>query len=297
MEIRLLNTFLTIVEEGTISQAAVKLHISQPALSRQLRELEKSVGTQLLIRSNKNIQLTPAGRTLRTRAQDILAMVHLTREELAHPPQEIRGQLRIGAAESTSFELIAKTIATIQNEHPQVQAIIQSGNGHFLESGIEAGTLTFGLFIEPWDLSPYNSIQMPDTDIWGLLVRRDSELAHLNNITVKQLVELPILTPERVVDNDGISDWLSTGPTPFTVVGTYNLIFNAIHMVKQNIGAALCIDGLVAANDPSLSFIPLHPRLESRLHLAWKTDRHLTPLEQLFVDRLEAAATGAPGRN
>lgn len=123
MEIRLLETFLTIVEEGTISQAAVKLHISQPALSRQLRELEKSVGTQLLIRSNKQVQLTPAGRTLRTRAQDILSMVHTTQEELAHPPRNIHGQLRIGAAESSSFGLIAKVIAEIQQDHPPVQAI------------------------------------------------------------------------------------------------------------------------------------------------------------------------------
>lgn len=296
MEIRLLETFLTIVEEGTISQAAVKLHISQPALSRQLRELEKSVGTQLLIRSNKQVQLTPAGRTLRTRAQDILSMVHTTREELAHPPRNIHGQLRIGAAESSSFGLIAKVIAEIQQDHPPVQAIIQSGNGYFLETGIDASTLTFGLFIEPWDLSRYKSIQMPETDVWGLLVRSDSQLAQLEHITVGQLSELPILTPERVVDNDGVSDWLSTGRAHLTVVGTYNLLFNAIHMVKQSIGSALCIDGLVAADDPSLTFIPLHPRMESRLHLAWRTDRHLTPLEQLFVDQLEATMAGMSER-
>ncbi|NLZ57230.1 MAG: LysR family transcriptional regulator, partial [Corynebacterium sp.] len=73
-------------------------------------------------------------------------------------------------------------------------------------------------------------------------------------------------------------------------------LFNAIHMVKQSIGSALCIDGLVAADDPSLTFIPLHPRMESRLHLAWKTDRHLNPLEQLFVDQLEATMAGMSER-
>lgn len=220
------------------------------------------MGIQLLIRSNKQVQLTPAGRTLRTRAQDILAMVHTTREELAHPPRNIHGQLRIGAAESTSFGLIAKVIAEIQQDHPQVQAIIQSGNGYFLEAGIDASTLTFGLFIEPWDLSRYNSIQMPGTDVWGLVVRSDSPLAQLDTITVGQLVGLPVLTPERVVDNDGISDWLSTGRAHLTVVGTYNLLFNAIHMVKQGIGSALCIDGLVAADDP-------HPSPSSPCTHAW----------------------------
>lgn len=289
VEIGHLKAFQAIVKEGTISHAAVSLRISQPALSRQLRELEKSLGTQLVIRSNKKVELTAAGHTLLTRAEDILSLVHLTKAELAHPGRQIQGTLRIGAAESPSFALIAQVIADIQREHPHVQAVIRSGNGYSVEAGIEDGTLTFGLFIEPWDLSRYNSIQMPHTDAWGLLVHTDSALAQLDSITADELGEIPILTPERVVNNDGISDWLSTGRSPLNVVGTYNLLFNAVHMVRQGIGSALCIDGLVEPTTKDVRFLPLRPSLHSRLHLAWNANRQLTPLEKHFAERIDAS--------
>ena len=74
MEIRTLRYFWTIAEEGTVSKAAEALHITQPTLSRQIKELEEELGTELFIRGRRQIQLTEAGMLLKSRAEEILEL-------------------------------------------------------------------------------------------------------------------------------------------------------------------------------------------------------------------------------
>ncbi|MGP6175558.1 LysR family transcriptional regulator [Corynebacterium sp. A21] len=289
LESRLLEAFLSIVEEGTISRAATVLHISQPALSRQLRELEKQAGQQLIIRSNKQIELTAAGRLMQTRARDILNLIHRTEIELSQPNRELAGHIWIGAAESAAFRLIARAMSTMQQTYPNVQFSVLSGNGDYVSSAIEDGTLTFGVFIEPWDLSDYESILLPDRDRWGLLVRAETALAHQTSVSAAELRDIPLLAPDRVVRTDGVSNWLGTGRVGMNLKASYNLLFNAVLMVEQGVGSALCIDGLVdVTRNPAVAFIPLDPPLYSRLHLAWKQDRRLSPTEKCFLDLVRA---------
>lgn len=74
MEIRTLRYFWTIAEEGTVSKAAEALHITQPTLSRQIKELEEELGTELFIRGRRQIQLTEAGMFLKSCAEEILEL-------------------------------------------------------------------------------------------------------------------------------------------------------------------------------------------------------------------------------
>lgn len=78
MEIRTLRYFWTIAEEGTVSKAAEALHITQPTLSRQIKELEEELGTELFIRGRRQIQLTEAGMFLKSRAEEILELTQQT---------------------------------------------------------------------------------------------------------------------------------------------------------------------------------------------------------------------------
>ena len=83
MEIRVLRYFLAVAREGNITGAAASLHLTQPTLSRQIRDLEEELGQKLLIRKSHKVMLTPEGMLLRKRAEEILAMVDRTEAEFA----------------------------------------------------------------------------------------------------------------------------------------------------------------------------------------------------------------------
>ncbi|MBQ7499144.1 MAG: LysR family transcriptional regulator, partial [Selenomonas sp.] len=128
MELRVLKYFLTVAQEESFSRAAEKLHLSQPTLSRQLKELEDEFGKQLLIREPRRILLTDDGQLLRRRAEEILSLVKKTTGELLHS-EEISGDIRIGAGESIHFALLMETAQKLRQQYPGLRFHIISGDG------------------------------------------------------------------------------------------------------------------------------------------------------------------------
>ena len=111
MELRVLQYFLAVAREQSISAAAHSLHLSQPTLSTQLKALEEEVGKQLLIRGSKGsrkVMLTQEGMILRKRAEEILELVHMTQREIAYSDEVIVGDVYIGAGESDLIRIFAK---------------------------------------------------------------------------------------------------------------------------------------------------------------------------------------------
>ena len=115
MELRVLHYFLAVAREQSISAAAESLHISQPALSTQLKALEAELGKQLLIRGTKGsrkVLLTDEGMILRKRAEEILSLVRKTEEEIACPDEAIVGEVGIGSGETELVRLFARAAQT-----------------------------------------------------------------------------------------------------------------------------------------------------------------------------------------
>ncbi|MBD0023538.1 LysR family transcriptional regulator [Gordonia pseudamarae] len=288
LDLRLLESFVAIVDEGTISAAAESLHVSQPALSRRLRVLEAQVGQQLVHRSNKTATLTDAGARLRDKARTLLNLAAETMREVSAEGDDISGEIRIGAAESAAFRVIASVAKQLQDRHPAVRCSVHSGGGRAVEDGLSSGEFSFGLFIEPWDISRFETTQMPHPDRWGILVRRDSPLADSDSFALEALAGLDVVAPERVVTPTGVSSWLGSAPT-MNLKGTYNLLYNAKLMVEEGVGVAIGIDGIVGrAPGDTVTFVPFEPSVTSRLHLAWLPGRRLTPAEQRFLELIRS---------
>lgn len=111
MEIRVLQYFLAVAREQSISAAAQSLHLSQPTLSTQLKALEQELGRQLLIRGTKGsrkVTLTEEGMILRKRAEEILTLVDRAQEEIVHGDGEVEGEVSIGAGETDTVRLFAR---------------------------------------------------------------------------------------------------------------------------------------------------------------------------------------------
>ena len=114
MELRVLQYFLAVTREQSISGAAESLHLSQPTLSRQLKDMEKELGKQLLIRGNRRITLTEEGMILRKRAEEIMELVQKAEHEIATSDEFIAGDITIGAGETDGVRFLAQTTKALQ---------------------------------------------------------------------------------------------------------------------------------------------------------------------------------------
>ncbi|HJC49409.1 MAG TPA: LysR family transcriptional regulator [Candidatus Anaerostipes avistercoris] len=290
MEIRVLRYFLTVVREESISAAADYLHITQPTLSRQIKELEDELGVKLLNRGKKNrkITLTDEGMLLRKRAEEIVTLADKTRAEFDAAEEIISGDIYIGGGETEAMRLIARAAKKLQDSYPHIKYHLFSGNADDVAERLDKGLLDFGVFIEPANMEKYDYLRLPVTDTWGLLMRKDSSLASLNNIEVKNLKEIPLIVSRQSMTSNEFSGWGRFDFNQLNIVATYNLVYNASLLVAEGLGYALCLDRLVDTTDSSeLCFRPLKPHLEARLNLVWKKYQIFSKAGEKFLEKLQ----------
>ena len=171
MEIRVLRYFLEMAREGNITRAAERLHVSQPTLSKQLKDLEGELGKKLFVRSNYSVKLTDEGMLLRKRAEDILDMVDKTADEFKALGEITGGDIRIGCAESDGVKYLARCVKSLQEQYPRIRLHLYSGNTEDVAERLDRGLLDFAVLAQEVDLSKYNYLEVPHSDRWGLVMR------------------------------------------------------------------------------------------------------------------------------
>ncbi len=291
MELRVLKYFLTVAREGSITGAANSLHLTQPTLTRQIQELEKELGQKLLIRGKYRVTLTPEGMILRKRAEEIVEMVEKTEAEFQTLSETISGEIYIGGGESDCMKHIAEIIKEIQNDYPDIKFNLFSGNAEDVTEKLDKGLLDFGVLIQPVDLSKYDNLPLPDKDIWGVIMRKDSPLSRKDFIEIEDLRGLSLINSRQAMrktsSRNEFIEWFQGEFENLKTVATINLVYNAAVMVKAGIGYAITLDKLVDTSEESeLCFRPLKPKLESGLDIVWKKYQIFSPAAKLFLDKL-----------
>jgi DNA-binding transcriptional LysR family regulator len=288
VELRVLRYFLAAAREQTIIGAAESLHISQPTLSRQLMDLERQLGKKLFERGSRRITLTEDGMFLRRRAQEIVDLADKTEADFSGRGEQLNGDVRIGAGETEGMRMIAKTVESLRRSCPDIRWHLYSGNAQDLAESLDKGLLDFGVLVEPADVSKYDYLKLPMTDVWGLLMRKDNPLAAKSRIRPQDLYGEPLLCSRQMLEGNGLSGWLGTGADKLDIVATYNLIFNAALMVEEGVGSALTLDKLVAVKGRrELCFRPLEPKLEVALDLVWKKYQVFSRAAAKFLETLQ----------
>lgn len=287
IETRLLQYFLAVAEEQSITRAAEYLHITQPTLSKQMMDLEDTLGKQLLVRGKKKVTLTDEGAYLRSRAQEILSLMETTEASFRQNEEIITGDVFIGCGEYRSTFPIMQMIRQMQAEYPDIQFHFFSSNADAIMERLDKGLLDVGILLEP-EISPrYDYQKLPFRESWGVLMRKDSPLAEKAALDFKDLSALPLLMPSQTSNSNRIATLFSDVMAEPHVVATYNLIYNAGLMVEAGMGYALCIDGLInTAGDHPLTFRPLTPRMESDVYLFSKKYQVFSKAVKLFRSRL-----------
>ena len=287
----MLRYFLAVAQEESISGAAEYLHLTQPTLSRQLMDLENELGKKLFIRGSRKVSLTEDGVLLRKRASEIVELVEKTESEFWGTEETVAGDIYIGGGESEAMRLIARAARELQCAFPNIHYHLFSGNANDVCERLDRGCLDFGILLEPGDLKRYDYIQLPVTDVWGVLMRKDSPLAEKEALRPEDLRDKPLLLSRQSIGRDGLSAWFGQEYASLNVAATYNLIYNASLMVEEGLGYALALDRLVnTTGDSQLCFRPLEPRLEVRLYVVWKKFQIFSKAAAKFLAVLQEKA-------
>ena len=287
MEIRVLRYFLETAREGNMTRAAERLFISQPTMSKQLKELENELGTKLFVRSNYSIRLTEAGMLLRERAEDILSLVDKTESEFKSLEEINSGDIYIGAPESEAMTLFAETVRDLQKSYPKIRCNIYSGNLSDVCERLDKGLLDFAIVMSYVDLSKYNCLSLPMKDTWGVLMRKDDPRAERDVFAVSDLNGLPLICSRQWVDQE-FPKWFGPATGNLNIMATYNLVFNGAVMARAGMGYGIVLDKLVDTGPESdLIFRPLTDVPQTDIFVIWRKYQTFTPIAELLLQELQ----------
>ncbi|PHK49032.1 LysR family transcriptional regulator [Staphylococcus edaphicus] len=290
MELKTLQYFVRIAREESITRAANALHITQPTLSRQIKDLEKELNVKLFNRRNHNIQLTDEGVLLKNRAEALIEMSNKIQDEFKVIDKNIEGNVYIGCGETKGMEVIANIFNDIQDDYPNIHFHIYSGNADDIASRLDKGLLDFGILIQPVNLNKYKSLYLSTSDHWGIIAKKDDVLAQKSDVIKEDLVDKPLICSRQVldtaIDKNDFTEWFGDLFNHLNIVGTFNLAYNAGWMVKAGLGYAITLDSIIdTSKESELTFIPLEPRLISKHNLVWRKDHTFSKAAQLFLDK------------
>ena len=288
MELRVLKYFLTVADEGNITRAADILHVTQPTLSRQLIELEDELGTALLIRGKRSVTLTDEGFLFKQQAEMIVELSDELEHTFKDKKDVVCGTIRIGASEAVGCRALALYMKEFREKYPDVQFDLYNGMADNIKEMLERGLLDLGLVLEPVDTAKFEYVRLPQKETWGLLLRKDHELAEKETLTVEEIRQYPLIMPGRENAKNEVLHWLQCEESHLNIPAYYNLLSNAALLVEAGMGCAVCLDGALSIHaDPDLCFRQILPEHTTRSVILWKKNHLFSQAASLFVQTIQ----------
>ena len=153
VELRHLRYFVAVAELKNVSKAGQKLRVAQPALSRQIHDLEDELGVSLLERSSRGVSLTEAGKVFAIEAREVLARVEAAIKSARAAARGESGELHLGYAPSPTAELLPRTLHAFQNAAPGLRIVLHDCSTDEMLRGLREGTLHVALLVQPEEAS------------------------------------------------------------------------------------------------------------------------------------------------
>lgn len=289
MELRTLRYYLAVCEAGSMSRAAERLHVTQPTLSRQMAELERELGCELLVRHSRSVEPTEEGFHLMARAADIVSLADLTEAEYQNAGQVVAGDVRIACGESSGIAPIASCARAFRARHPQVRFRLHSGNADYVVERLERGLDDFAVLFSFPGINRYEHVRLPHTDAWGIYLPEGDPLAAKEVISPADLNGLPLIASDQALETDELSAWFGEQLPQVELAATYTLGYNATLFAREGVGYMLGLDALAHTGPGTgLEFRPLWPPIVAHIDLAWRREQRLSNAARLFLESLAA---------
>lgn len=289
MEIRILKYFLTVAREQNVTRAAEALHITQPTLSRQIAALEEELGTPLFERNNKKITLTKEGILLKRRALEILELEEKTVEEIQSCRELVEGSVTIGCGEYEAVETLAEICASFRSKYPKVQLHLHTATADVVRNRMTQGLVDIGLFMEPISTEGLDYVRLPGQETWVVSMRPDDLLAQKTQITKEDLLNKPLILPERTNIQSELANWFGKDYEHLNVAFVSNLHTNAAIMAKHGLGYPITVRGTMSFwKEDALVHRELFPKLSMSTVIAWRRNIPYSQAVLKFIEEINA---------
>ena len=290
MELRHLRYFVIVAEEQNVTRAAERLHVSQPPLSRQIRDLEDELGVELFRRSAKSLALTEAGKIFLIEARAVLLRVDKAIETVRMVARRDRGSLRIGYAPSLTAEFLPRALRLFEAERPGVRVALHDLSSEECLQRIADGKLDLALTVPRRGLRD-KSLKFESLTRYAILcaVGLDHPFAKKRAVTLAEIRQQKLMVYSHE-DYPEYRDWLSTLFKDFNPCNTeeYDGVIGLIAAVEAGRGVAFVASSASCLAGPRLRLIPIRPPLGD-ITVSVLTQVPPPPLAEKFILALKQA--------
>ena len=276
MEIKDMRAFYAIVEEGNISHAAQRLDIAQPALSRQMKRLETSLGVQLFERGSRRIRLTDAGKVMYARVEHILGIVDGAVREITEMGSGVAGSVRLGTITTSGAMLVPELLSEFHRRYPQVTYQIWEAEGARILELLDNRVIEIGITRTQVDAKVYESIVLPNEPL-VVIMNREQEIGKKpHEVKLSELKKVPLLVPLRW-QSVFTANCKKHGFTP-NIVCVSDSIVQDLLLVKMGMGAAIMpVSSMTLLTDGNLVCKRLiEPEMSTHTVVAWLKNKSLS---------------------
>lgn len=232
--------------------------------------------------------MTPQGEYLQSRASEIVSLADRTSANI-QSDQVISGDLTIGAGESIGMNCLMEILGGIIQDYPQVKLHLCSGDANDTEKKLARGVLDFAVLMGDRPLDNYHYLQLPETDQWGLILKKEDPLSQKEFILPEDLLGHPLILSEQALQVHRFQKWWGNLGPQMNIIGSTDLIFNASLLVAQSNAYLLSFNHLIDTRDSQLTFRPLKPSLSDPITVIWKKNIQQSQIAKLFLERLQAS--------
>lgn len=295
MDLNLLRSLVAVAEAGAITEAANRLGITQPALTRRIQHLEQEFGTEFLSRSRKGAQLTELGRLVEREARVLIDRYDSLKNEVASHRSVEGGTVRIGGGATAVSFVLPDAIAQFQRDYPLVHFHVKEASSSEIASDVADGRLELGLVTQPVRTAGLEIKPLVDDRI-VLVAALDSPLTRLKTVPVASLDGQTFVGFEggsairQIVDAN-----LREAGVEINVVMELRSIPAILRMVATTgslaFVSALGLQGQDLVREINVSGLTI----TRRLGLAWRKPYALSPAANRFADLLMQTAAGDTG--
>ena len=292
MDIRPLRYFLTIVDEGQITQAAKKLNIAQPPLSKQLKILEDRLGTTLIARDGKRFELTESGKILYKNGKIILHLLDQTMKEINEASQGLRGTLTIGVAK-TCTSILVDRIKRFNQQYPNVKFDVLDGTPTHLEEYLQKHEIELAIIRTPTDLENYSFIHLGNDPI-VYVTPKSWTFNTTSQIGMKEVSERPFIKLQRFKgSSNGINELIENEfkkrklhPKVICESNDVNIVLS---LVETGMGATILPKSAIQSHPvKDVNIIEIKDCfINTDIFLIWLKDNYLSKISEHFIDMVQ----------
>jgi LysR family nitrogen assimilation transcriptional regulator len=293
VDLKQLEYFVRVAELGSFTRASIVLDVAQPALSRQIRNLEVEFGQNLLLRNGRGVNLTGAGRLMLDYSRGILHQAERLREEMSQARGALVGKIALGLPPSLVKLLVVPVLTAFKQRLPAATLVIREGLTASMQEALIAGSLDMALL--------YNASSSPDIDLLPLaeeelfMVARADDAAAPESLPARRLPQFPLVLPSRPNATHMLveSALAHLGLRPNISVEVDG-VASILDLVQCHFGYAILSANAVAALAPHDNAFKLcritQPTLRAQIALAVNSNRQATAMQRTLIEILQETA-------